>query len=248
MDGESPASDLPVPVRHATPTPGERLVALIQVALCSDFPTQIILGQTFLALGYGRDSMDISFVTALLLADTVLLLGMIWLFLRAEGERASDLLTGGHRLLPEIRLGVLLTFAAFAIGAAAIITVRSLAPSLHDVEQNPLQELIHSPFDAVLFGLVAVVAGGVREEVQRAFLLSRFERTLGGSAVGVVVTSVAFGLGHRVQGYDAVVATGLLGAFWAIVFLRRRSSVAAIVSHAGFNFLQLAQLLLVRRL
>jgi membrane protease YdiL (CAAX protease family) len=82
------------------------------------------------------------------------------------------------------------------------------------------------------------VAGGVREELQRAFLLQRFERHLGGATVGVVVLSVAFGLGHLLQGYDAALATGVLGAFWAIVYLRRRSSVAPIISHAGFNSIE----------
>jgi membrane protease YdiL (CAAX protease family) len=78
----------------------------------------------------------------------------------------------------------------------------------------------------------------VREELVRAFLLRRFERHLGGAAVGVVVLSVAFGLGHFDQGWDAVITTGMLGAFWALVYLRRRSSIAPIVSHAGFNSLE----------
>jgi membrane protease YdiL (CAAX protease family) len=32
--------------------------------------------------------------------------------------------------------------------------------------------------------------------------------------------------------------TGLLGAFWAVLYLRRRSAVAPLVSHAGFNALE----------
>jgi membrane protease YdiL (CAAX protease family) len=52
------------------------------------------------------------------------------------------------------------------------------------------------------------------------------------------VLSVAFGLGHIVQGWDAVVTTALLGAFWAVLYLRRRSAVAPLVSHAGFNTLE----------
>jgi membrane protease YdiL (CAAX protease family) len=56
--------------------------------------------------------------------------------------------------------------------------------------------------------------------------------------IGVLVSSIAFGLGHSPQGWDAVIATGLLGAFWAIVYLRRRSSIAPMVSHAGFNSLE----------
>jgi membrane protease YdiL (CAAX protease family) len=36
-----------------------------------------------------------------------------------------------------------------------------------------------------------------------------------------------------------VITTGALGAFWAVVYLRRRSSVAPIISHAGFNSLEI---------
>jgi len=87
----------------------------------------------------------------------------------------------------------------------------------------------------------------VREEVQRAFLLRRFERWLGGGRVGVIVTSVSFGLGHKIQGLDAAVATSVLGGFWAFIYLRRRSVVAPVVSHSGFNLLQLAQFLRLGR-
>ena len=43
------------------------------------------------------------------------------------------------------------------------------------------------------------------------------------------------------QGADAAIATGLLGVFWGIVYLRRRSVVAPMVSHSGFNLLELVQ-------
>ena len=90
-----------------------------------------------------------------------------------------------------------------------------------------------------MFALVAIFAGGVREELQRAFLLHRFEQHLGGAAVGVIILSAAFGLGHFVQGWDAVITTAALGAFWAVMYLKRRSSVAPIVSHASFNSLEI---------
>jgi membrane protease YdiL (CAAX protease family) len=38
-----------------------------------------------------------------------------------------------------------------------------------------------------------------------------------------------------------VVTTAVLGAFWAIVYLRRRSSVAPVISHAGFNGLEVVR-------
>jgi membrane protease YdiL (CAAX protease family) len=86
-----------------------------------------------------------------------------------------------------------------------------------------------------MFAVVAVVGGGVREEVQRAFILNRFERYLGGGWIGLAVSSVGFGLGHIIQGRDVAVTTAALGAFWGFVYLKRRSIAATVVSHSGFN-------------
>ena len=132
-----------------------------------------------------------------------------------------------------------LILIAIAIGSGALAFILHFAPSLHTVEHNPFQELLGSPRDAWLFVLVVLVAGGVREEIQRAFLLHRFEIWLGGGTAGIVATSVAFGLGHLLQGADAAIATGLLGAFWGLIYLRRRSIVAPMVSHAGFDLMQI---------
>jgi len=94
-----------------------------------------------------------------------------------------------------------------------------------------------------MFACVALLAGGVREEVQRAFILTRFERDLGGPIVGLAVTSIAFGAGHALQGWDAALATGLLGAVWGVIYVRRRSAIAPMVSHAGFNSLEIVRYL-----
>jgi uncharacterized protein len=107
------------------------------------------------------------------------------------------------------------------------------------VPANPLEQLAASPGEAALLALVAILAGGVREELQRAFLLRRFEQHLGGAWLGLIVLSAAFGLGHYVQGWDAVIVTGTLGAFWALVYLKRRSSIAPMISHATFNSLEI---------
>jgi hypothetical protein len=78
------------------------------------------------------------------------------------------------------------------IGVGLLLnTLRLFAPWLHNVPQNPLEQMASVPGQAALFALVAIVAGGVREELQRAFLLHRFEQHLGGAAVGVIVLSAA---------------------------------------------------------
>lgn len=252
MDAESPVSDLPPDVSHqrSAPSIAERTVALIEVLLCSDYPTQFALNATFLAFGFraqGPDGLNFAFVMALSLGDTALLVGLIVLFMMAHGERPSDIFFGGRPVGPEARAGIPLTFVAFGIAVVVLLTVRAVAPWLHTVEHNPLQDLMRTPADAVMFAGLVIIAGGVREELQRAFLLRRFERSLGGANVGVIVASAAFGVGHLVQGADAVIATALLGAFWGVVYLRRRSVVAPMVSHSGFDLLQVIQFMATGR-
>ena len=194
------------------------------------------------AIGFAPSTggrLNVAYVVGVSLADTVALVSLILLFLWAHGERARDVLLGRRPVLGEIAAGVPLVLVAIGIGVGVLVAIQTFAPRLHTVEHNPLQELLRSPRDAWLFAFVVVVAGGVREEIQRAFLLHRFEVWLGGGAVGVIVTSAAFGIGHLLQGVDAAVATGLLGAFWGIVYLWRRSAIAPMVSHSGFDLLQI---------
>jgi uncharacterized protein len=247
-----PSSLEPDPTGDQPVTIGHRVIAALEVLICSDYPTQLALGTTFAALGYPpfapSGDLNFAFVVGVSIADTVLLIGLVFLFLYAHGERPRDVFVGDRSPAREALVGVPLTLVALGIAVVVLLIVRYVAPSLHSVEQNPLQGLLRSPRDAWLFAVVVVIAGGVREEIQRAFQLHRFEVWLGGGGVGVVVTSVAFGGGHLLQGKDAALATGLLGAFWGVVYLRRRSAVAPIVSHAGFNLLQIVQFLTTGRI
>jgi membrane protease YdiL (CAAX protease family) len=247
---EEPPDSRP-PDREPLPSAlNHRIVAILEVLICSDYPTQLALGATFGAFGYGPFIADgalrVSYVVGISLADSALLIGLVLLFLYAHGERPRDVIIGHRPVVGEIVYGIPLILAAIAIAILVLVTIQRAAPSLHTVEKNPLQSLLTSPRDAWLFALVVLVAGGVREEIQRAFLLHRFEQWLGGGRVGVIVTSVAFGAGHLLQGVDAAIATGLLGAFWGVVYLRRRSAVAPIISHSGFDLIQIVQFFFVR--
>ena len=227
-----------------------RLVAVLEVLICSGFPTQLALGSTFVALGYkplgSTGQLQIAYVVGLSLVDAVVLVGLIALFLYSHGESPRAVLFGRRRIADEIAYGVPLALIALGAGIGVLLAIQYLVPWLHSVQQNPLEGLLSSRRNAWLLALVVLVAGGVREEIQRAFLLHRFEVWLGGGAVGVIVTSAAFGAGHLLQGYDAAIVTGLLGAFWGVVYLRRRSAVAPMVSHAGFDLLQILQVVATR--
>jgi membrane protease YdiL (CAAX protease family) len=227
----------------------KRIVALFEVVLCSDYPTQLAVGAGLYGFGLKpmtpTGALSLRYIVALSLIDTALLIGLIVVFIRSHRERVRDVLLGSRSWVREAELGVPLTVGALVIALTVIGLVRFLTPSFHNLETNPLQEVIRGPRDAVLFALVVVVAGGIREEVQRAFILHRFNVWLGGPAVGLAVSSIAFGLGHRLQGNDVAIATGALGLYWGAIYLRRRSCVAPMVSHAGFNLIELLQFFVV---
>lgn len=230
----------PVP---APPAGLPRLRAAAEVLLCSSIPTQMLL-VGLLALAGIRPTpagaLTMPFVLAVSLGDTVLLVVLMAWLTRLRDASPARLWLGGRPVTGEALLGLFLAPVVFGLVVVVLLSLRAYAPWLHNVADNPLEALARGgPMNAALFALVAIVGGGVREELQRAFLLDRFEAHLGGRTIGVVTLSAAFGLGHYLQGWDAVLTTAVMGAFWAVVYLRRRSTVAPIVSHSAFNSLEI---------
>ena len=228
--------------------PIERATAAFEVILCSGFPTQFIIISVLTTFGMraklADGSLSPDFVFALTLVDTLLLVGFVCFFLRAHRESIRATLFG-WRPAREVAFGLLLIPASFGIVIVVLIILQVVAPSLHNVPHNPLQDLARTKVDAVVLALVVMIAGGIREEIQRGFVLRRFEQYLGGGTVGIVIFSALFGLGHIEQGYDVAVATAVLGAFWGGIYLQRRSVIGPMVGHAGFNLAQVVKFIMI---
>lgn len=214
--------------------------------LCSSYPTQLLLAGLLLRFGVGgtgEAGLSLTFVAIVSLADTAIVVGLMLWFLKSNGQTPASLWLGQRPVFPEIVTGILASPLVFLGVGLLLLAIQRLAPWLHDVPDNPLQSMARgSLMNAVVLGIVAVMAGAVREELQRAFLLDRFEQHVGPVWVGVVLLSVIFGLGHLLQGRDAAIATGTLGACWAALYVKRRSIVVALVSHAVFNSLEVIQM------
>ena len=244
-----PVSEAAVPAIRAI-QPIDRIAALVEVLLCSGFPTQLLLIGLMAAAGMRMQTaeghLSPPFVFTLSLVDTVLVVGLVFFFLRAHRESARSVLLGNRPVLREVLAGIGLVPVVFFLVLLILLIIFSFAPQLHNVARNPLEDMLQTRGDAVLFAVVAMLAGGVREEVQRGFILHRFDGYLGGGAVGVVTYSALFGVGHLEQGYDAAIATASLGAIWGVTYLVRRSIVAPMVSHATFNLAQLIKYVVFR--
>lgn len=227
--------------------PIERAAAALEVLLCSGFPTQLVIITILSTFGMRSRLADgrlsAPFVFTLTLLDTLVVVGLVLFFFRAHRESPREQLFGARRSGRELLVGLALIPASFAVVVLVMAVVQLSAPTLHNVLHNPLQDLVRTRADAYLFAFVVMIAGGVREEIQRGFILRRFEQYLGGAAVGIVLFSTLFGLGHLEQGRDVAVATAVLGAFWGAIFVRRRSIAAPMVGHAGFDLAQVVKLI-----
>lgn len=248
MDETAPDGALAVEI---APRP-RRVASLMEVLICSGFPTQLAIIGLLHALGLrpndNGNELSLLFFSLLAGLDSILLIGLIVFFLRSRGESTRAVLLGARPVTPEATLGVVLIPAVFLFVAMVVGGLRLIAPWLHTVPENPLGALLDTPFEAVIFGFIVVIAGGLREEIQRAFILHRFEQSLGGAALGLALFSVMFGVGHLEQGADVAVTTGALGLFWGLLYLSRRSIVASSVSHAGFNLAQVIVQATLRRM
>ena len=101
--------------------PAERLGALAEVVLCSGFPTQIVILAVMSGFGMRLQTASGSwsplFVATLSLLDTALVIGLVFLFLRAHRERVRDVLLGQRPVWREVLLGVALLPCRVPAGA-----------------------------------------------------------------------------------------------------------------------------------
>jgi membrane protease YdiL (CAAX protease family) len=250
---ESLAAAPPVALPAADMTvrpPQPRWLALFEAVLVCGIPTQAFVAAALLVVARmsPRDGDDLSlrFFATLSLIDTVLVIVLIRFFLRSGGERPRDVIIGRRGIWREAALGLALVPAVLMAVAAVVLTLRALFPWMQTVPTNPFLAFMDSPLEAAIFVVVVVLAGGVREEIQRSFILHRFEQRLGGIRLGLVLFTLTFGALHIDQGIDVSVAVGLLGLIWGIIYIKRRSAVLSIVNHAGFNALQVFQGIVVR--
>jgi membrane protease YdiL (CAAX protease family) len=219
-----------------------RFRSLLEVLICSGFPTQLAIGGVLALAGvspldrHGRLSPPYVFILSL--ADSAAVIGFVVWFLRSRGERPGLVLLGRRRVWRECLVGIALIPAVFGIVILVLAFVYAFAPWLHNVARNPLEGLVRTPLNGLMLAFVTLVSGGFREEIQRAFILHRFEQHLGGGLLGLLLFGVVFGLGHVLQGWDVAITVAALGVLWSVVYLRRRSIAASVVSHAGFDVTQ----------
>lgn len=210
----------------------ERVAAFLEVLLVALLGSLLTLA-VFQAVGVNPVT-HASSVFVFLLSESVFTLVVIVLMLRFRGQRLRDLGLNAAGWANEVGLGFLVLPVLFGATMVVSLFFQRFLPQLVQTD-NPLLDLVRSPLDLVLFMLSSVWVGGVKEEIQRAFILTRFDRYLGGMWLGLFVWSAFFGVMHGMQGIDKAAGAGVLGLLFGLIYIWRRSLIAPIVAHALYD-------------
>jgi len=165
---------------------------------------------------------------------------VVWFLLRRSDETLADLGFTFDRFR-----SVMFDGALFAIGVFLSVNValNTLISTLIGAgTSSATKALFGDPQEAPFWIFTAIIGGGFAEEFLRAFVLTRFDQFFGrlGLAVAVAVDSIVFGLGHLYQGPFGGISAAFTGLMFALIFLRRRRVVDAMIAHAGFDLLGIA--------
>jgi membrane protease YdiL (CAAX protease family) len=218
-----------------------RLRALLEVLLLSGIFSGF-LADFSLSFIWNGDTESLLKDTGMLSFSLILEAGFTFLLLifllRIRGEKVRSIGLHGNRWKSNLGLGLGTVPFLFAVNFAVAWFFQTFLPRYY-LEGNPLTENIRTVQELGLFIIAAIIAGGIREELQRAFILNRFERYLGGAGPGLALWSVAFGLGHYIQGPQAIVAAGIFSIIFGLLYLGRKSLIAPIAAHSVYNTLAL---------
>jgi membrane protease YdiL (CAAX protease family) len=227
---------LPNPLPPSPPTGRRRIVErlatvfeVILVAFLGSIVAQVVLAGAGLSPMAGAPQL-----AAFMWSEAVLTLLILTALLRMRRERWKNLGWTSQHLHADARIGLLVLPGLFVVTFIVGGLFHRFWPQ-YVSEKNDLLEMIKTGRDLALFLISSVFVGGFKEEIQRAFILKRFERDLGGIWVGLLVWTPVFGALHYVQGADKAFGAALLGLVFGLLYIWRRRLTSPIVAHALYD-------------
>jgi membrane protease YdiL (CAAX protease family) len=229
----------PAPAQLPGKSWAERLQAVVEVILLSGL-VSTFLASFALALLRIRSMQrlleDVRLLSLYLLIESAISLLILAGLLKLHREPITSIGMHWKHWKRNLLLGVALVPFLFTINGFIAFFFKLYLPEYY-MHQNPLIQSVHTPQQLALFVFSALIAGGFKEEMQRAFILNRFRHYLGGAGTGLLVWSLAFGAGHYVQGVQGVVIASLYGFIFGIIYLLSGSLIAPIAAHGAYDAL-----------
>ena len=174
----------------------------------------------------------------------VLLIGLVFVILRANGQPLSSLGIVADGAPREVLHATWMTVGAFVTMFVvaipiAIIGMRSNVVQQAGAARSETLGTIAAQGSFVEIVIAMIIAAAFEEITFRAFLIPRMRVIVGSWPIAVILVSIIFGAGHVYEGVIATFQTAMLGVYFAITMLIRRRILGPSLAHAGFNTIML---------
>jgi membrane protease YdiL (CAAX protease family) len=204
---------------------------LIEVAV---FLFLIVPSMALSFFSIGRGEADFPLIAAASMLQDLALMALVLYFLWRNGESPRSVGLSLANGATEVLWGVVL-FVPFAMGVGALEkALRAAGLSLP--EQAPSYLIPAGAWEYGLALAFLVVVAVSEEVIFRGYLILRFEEITGSSVAAVLLSATIFSIGHGYQGTAGVIAVGVMGVAFAVVYLWRGSLLAPMVMHFMQNF------------
>lgn len=208
--------------------------ALGLLALPAVLLTVLILGYVGSRGGEVDEPALRSVLPYLIAVNHAVVFGVLLWVLRREGRTLADIgwTAAGRGIGREVLLGALLGVALYLVKELVFDSIRAILAG----SRPTFTTLFRFGWDPAELPLLAVATTfiAVEESVYRGYGLRPLTDRWG-TAAGLAVMAVLFGLLHWGNGALAIVFTGTIGVVMGGVFLRRRTLTAVVVAHALYN-------------
>lgn len=165
------------------------------------------------------------------------LYGVIYVSIQRENSSILGIGLVKIRVLDFAR-GFAILLTLFVVATFVSMLMASIGFTMPgEVEMFLPQELLGK----ILWVVMSFTAGYCEEAVFRGYLMTRI-RLLGkfnSWTIPVIVSSLLFGIPHLYQGFAGVVVITILGAIFAISYVRYKTIWPAIIAHFFLDFLNL---------
>ncbi|WP_170934659.1 CPBP family intramembrane glutamic endopeptidase [Hymenobacter gelipurpurascens] len=168
----------------------------------------------------------------------------ILVFAYIRRSKARPLLLNSMRFVQPLSWLKAIAVSA-VLGVAIELFVETLFNPLVEKTTNTPIDLTQVDFKNNIFiyagwVIVGFILGGLLEEILfRGFLLTRvfalFSNASTGNIIGLLSTSIIFGMCHAYQGWSGVLSTGFIGIILGIVLLIKQNLWYSILTHGFIN-------------
>ncbi len=221
----------------AHPGRGQQFVELMV------FLALIVPSMIFSFFGLAPDGVTFRTVALANILRDLALLALVLYFVWSNGESFSALGWRFQGVWREVLVGLWI-FIPLYLGVALIGALLQQG-GLSGMDEPPTYLIPRGTGEYLLAFIFLIVVAVTEETIFRGYLLLRLGTLTGNPGAAVVLSAVIFSVGHGYQGTAGVVAVGLLGLIYALIYLWRGSLIAPMVLHflqnaTGIIFLPLA--------